>query len=595
MGTVILDIEADNLLMEATKIWVVVCTEMETNATYSFFESDKDKLQELLDKHQTIVGHNILMYDFPVLNRLWGITVDPKKIFDTLIVSRLLLPDRPGGHSLAAWGERLGYPKTDHTDFSKYSEEMRKYCINDVSVTLKLYERIKENLTKLNKSIYKAVELEHEFAEIISRQIRSGFKLNVDKTEALYMGLAEEKTAILNTLSQILPPVKDLSHYKTVVKKKQLLSENSTSYIYRTAKGKICTREFEFTPMNPTSRQQISSHLIDRGWFPTVFTETGLPKVDESILATIDLPEAKLLSRLFKIQKDMGMIKDGENGWLKCINQKTGRVHGDVRTNACNTGRCSHSRPNVAQVSKDKRMREVWEAATDYCLVGVDASGLELRMLGHYLFKYDKGAFAFEVIQGDIHTFNQEAMGLLQRNSAKTAIYALIYGAGDAKLGTVYHKDREEYISDEFKLKKSGKAVRGRIEDNITGYSELLVNIKAVYSQRGYLVGIDGRPLHPRSDYSALNLLIQSSGAIICKQWVVFWDKLIKEAGYSYDIDYRWVASIHDEQICECKKNISEHIKTLASEAMKLTEKELKCKVELDVEGKIGKNWYEVH
>lgn len=599
---VCIDIETNGLLMDATNVWVVVCKNIDIgkDAILKDTPEDRSKLQLILDKATQIIGHNLIMYDLNVLNKLWGITYDINKCFDTLLVSRFLLPDRDGGHSLKAWGNRLGKAKLEFTDFSIYSEEMVTYCKQDVDVTEELYHLLNREIVVYQPKVERAFEIEHQFTEVIARQVQSGFLLDINKTELLYNELEKESVEIHNTLLQILPKQKVLTHYNTIVKKNQLLSECAESYTYCNLKGKVSTKEFEFIDTNPTSRQQIAKILQAKGWIPKVFTETGLPKIDGLILRDLVYPEAQLLARLFDIQKQMGMIKDGDNGWLKCIDKNTGRIHGDVHTNATNTGRCSHSKPNLAQVSKkDLRMREVWIAEAGYKLVGVDASGLELRLLGHYLSRYDKGLYAWEAAQPkdicDIHTKNKDAMGLQSRDSAKTAIYGLVYGAGNKKLGRICLKDRGETSEDERLLTKLGSQLRTSVEENITGYKELLKSIGQTYNARGYLVGVDGRPLHPRSDYSALNLLVQSAGAIVCKQWVINWDKELALLGYKYGLDYKWVVSVHDEQICECKESISEEVNQASYRAMSKVAEQLNLKCKLDVEGKIGNNWKEVH
>lgn len=594
MKKLVVDIEANGLLMEATKIWCIVTMDVDTGEVRTF-RSAPEAIQ-YMHTADKLIAHNGLGYDFPLLFRMYGAEFPVEKLVDTILISRLLLPDRDGGHSLSSWGKRVGLNKGDHTDFSQYSEEMLDYCINDVKVTAKVYNILKADAAEYGPAIRKAVELEHHFAYIISRQVLSGFKLNIDKATALYIELEDEFTELHNTIRQLMPPVKDKSHYRTL-KPGQILEEDSSGYIYKTEKtGKITRKEFKLIEPNPTSRQQIVKFFKKKyRWVPQQLTEKGTPIISEPILNSLGYKESDMIARLFRIQKQMGMIK----GWLEHVNPNTGRVHGSVLTNGTNTGRASHSKPNLAQVDKkDLRMREVWEAGEGFSLVGVDASGLELRLLGHYLHPYDKGVFATQSIkskeEGDIHVYNQHVMGLNKRDSAKTAMYALVYGAGNAKLGKIYTTDRGEHTTVEDILKDAGYELRSNIEDNLTGYKKLTEDVSKAYSTRGYLNGLDGRPLHPRNAYSALNLLIQSAGAIMMKQaLVLFWE--YTKGKYKYDVDFRLVANVHDEIQMEVRIGLEEEFKELLISAMRNTKGALGLKVEMNGEGLIGKNWKDTH
>lgn len=590
-----MDIEADGLLMDATKVWCIVTMDLETEQIRTF--TDPHAAIKHLNTADKIIAHNGTLYDLPLLHRLFDFQFPMNKVVDTILISRLLRPDRDGGHSLAAWGERLGFPKGDHTDFSQYSQEMLEYCINDVRVTAKLYRYLQAEADEYGMQVKQAVDLEHKFAHIIARQILWGFKLNVEKATNLYNELKEEYDSLHYEMSKHLPPVKNMNHFKTL-KPEQILEQNDKEYTYIQGKTKkIVTKAFKFTDPNPTSRQQIISFFKEKyKWRPTEVTDKGNAKISEAILNTMKYSEAKILSRLFRIQKQMGMLKSaGGKGWLNCVNEQTGRVHGSVLTNATNTGRCSHRDPNMAQVDKkDLRMRDVWEAEDGYSLVGVDASGLELRLLGHYLAPYDKGAFAHQAVDGDIHTSNQQAMGLDKRDSAKTAIYALVYGAGNAKLGTVYTSDKGDHTTNENHLRQAGNQLRRNIEDNLTGYKNLADDVGKAFNTRGHLRGLDGRPLHPRTDYSALNLLIQSAGAIMMKQaLVLFWERAIET--YEPGVDFRLVANVHDEVQMEVKKGLEEELKNLMVKAMQDTRSALELKVAMDGEGMIGQTWKETH
>jgi DNA polymerase-1 len=587
------DIEADGLLMDATNVWCAVVNINGQIHTFKPFE-DEDFIQvfsDMLAEADLIVGHNILMYDLPLLKQLYGITYNPNKVRDTLLISRVEQPDRDGGHSLGSWGSRLGKSKLDFTDFSMYSEEMLTYCTMDVEISVALYNHF-ASIVDMNAPY---IKLEHQYAYIISLQIQSGFTLNVSEALSLHQELQKEFEEIYDYLIETMPKVKDITHYKSIKSRGLLRDETDTTYTYE-SRGKLAIKEFKFDTPNPTSRQQMVTYLKSLGWIPTVFTETGQAKVDESVLQGTNIEGADRIARMFRLQKMMGMIKDGASGWLKCVDPATSRVHGDVITNGANTGRATHSKPNMAQIDKkDLRMRNVWVAQKGWKLVDCDAASLESRVLGHYLAAYDGGLFADVSANGDLHTHNQELLGLNKRDSAKGILYALIYGAGDMKLGKLAMSDRGITTYSEYQQKKAGTQIRNEIADSLTGYTELVSDIKSVFNNRGYLTGLDKRSLYPRKEYSALNLLIQSAGAIIMKQATVNMYLLLNKQGYKYGRDYNLVATVHDEAVVECRADIAEDVAELMKESIRKAGRDFNFKCILDADARIGNTWAEIH
>jgi DNA polymerase I len=596
----VIDIEADNLLLDVTTIWCIVLKDIDTGKVHQFTPDNLSDSIELIESAELLIAHNGIMYDLPVLNKLLNIKYDVTKVFDTLLVSRILHPDRDGGHSLDAWGKRVGCKKGDFKDFSKFSQEMLEYCIQDVEVTHKIFNILQEP----SREIWDAILIENEFAYNINHQIQNGFTLDLPKVNNLQKEYQEEYEALYNTLQSMLPKVKDKTLYNKCIEKGLLLSEDEFKFSYITEKTRVIKeKEFKLSHPNPGSRQQIISYLKDtHRWVPQDFTEKDTPKVDETILNSLPYPEAKMFGRMFRLQKLMGMIENPNGGWKKYLrpdNKNPGyyRVHGDMITVGTSTSRCSHSKPNLGQVDKkDKRMREVWIPRKGWKLVGCDASGLELRILGHYLYTYDKGRFAFKASASkevaDLHADNQKAAGLLKRDSAKTLIYAMIYGAGDKKLGTVVSEDRGLGKLDDNSLLTYGREAREGLITELVGYDKLVTGVSEAFRTRGFLRAIDGRPLHPRSDYSALNLLIQSAGAIVMK---VALNMFIKENPYKLGVDYALCANVHDEFQVECRPGIAEKIGKHAQESIKKAGQVLKFKVTLDGEYAIGDNWGDTH
>lgn len=595
------DIEADNLLTKVTKLFCIVAQDVDTGDVYTFTEGEFEKAIELFQKAQLLIAHNGVMYDIPVLQKFYPeFQPDITKVFDTMIVSRLLNPDRDGGHSLKMWGSRLGFPKMEFNDFSEYSEEMLEYCKVDVEITSKLFHFLKVDA----REVWSAIITENKFSYLMSLQEQNGFTLDIPKVKKLYEEYKSEADAIKNTLKQLMPPIADKVHYKKVKGLNLLLEENETSYTYITEKTRVVkTKEFKFSEPNPTSRPQIIDYLKTKGWSPQEFTEKGTPKVDDDVLASIKLGEAEGFARLFRLNKLMSMIENKGGGWLNYVT-KEGKVHGGIIPIGTATSRCSHSKPNMAQVDKkDKRMREVWIPRKGWKLVGCDASGLELRILAHYLAPYDKGTYAHIVVNSpDIHTENMRRANLRERNEAKTIIYALLYGSGVAALGKAICQSRGLENASIEEMIEYGKEIKNNIYEGFVGLKQLNDDLKKAYDYRGYLKAIDGRPLHVRTGddgkvkyYTGLNMIFQSAGAIVMKQSLIIFVDLAKEKGYTIDKDYSLVANIHDEFQIECKPEIADELGKLGKEAVKKAGEYYDLAVELDGEYLVGNNWSETH
>jgi DNA polymerase I-like protein with 3'-5' exonuclease and polymerase domains len=297
-------------------------------------------------------------------------------------------------------------------------------------------------------------------------------------------------------------------------------------------------------------------------------------------------PEAKPLCEYLMIQKRLGQLAEGKEAWVKL--EKNGRIHGRVNTNGAVTGRCTHSNPNMAQVPAvrapyGKECRELFKVAPGYKMVGADASGLELRCLAHFMGKWDNGAYAKELLEGDIHTANQKAAGLETRDQAKTFIYAFLYGAGDGKIGTIVGKGQEE-----------GARLRANFLKKTPALKYLKEAVE-VASKRGYLLGLDGRKLWIRSEHAALNTLLQSAGALVMKQACVFLDTTISLAGWEWGKDYSFVLNVHDEWQIEVREPLAKWIGETAVEAIREAGKHFNFRCPLDGEYKIGNNWCETH
>lgn len=577
MRKIILDIETNST---HDKIWMCVTREVGGEVTVW---KEASGLQKYLDSCDLIIMHNGICFDAPVLKRSWNITMKQSQMYDTLVSSRLLSPSLEGGHSLEAWGQRLGFPKMDYKQawidkltfedngnpnsfrkFVQYSDGdwfnkpdmklLKEYCIQDTLVTEKLYKHLTAELTA-KKFEERSIKLEHDVQAIIAKQEENGFKLNEKKAITLLSTL-QAKLVLLEAELQSIFPTKVIPR----------VSEKT---------GKELKPLIE--PFNPGSRKQIGERLQEKGWKPDKFTETGQPIVDEGTLEGLDFPEAKAIAEYLLLQKRIAQIKS----WLDVV-KPDGRVHGRVITNGAVTGRMTHHSPNMAQVPScgspyGEECRDLWIVEKGYKLVGIDASGLELRMLAHYM-KDD--AYIYEVTQGDIHTANQKAAGLETRAQAKTFIYAFLYGAGAAKIGKVVGAGAQE-----------GQKLIDSFLENTPKLRVLRESVAKICKSSGSLPGLDGRRLHVRTDHAALNTLLQGAGAIVMKQALVLLDTRLQQLG----VDYKFVANVHDEWQIEVAEDYADMVGKLGVRAIEDAGRVLNMRCPLTGEYKVGNSWKETH
>ena len=500
------------------------------------------------------VMHNGISFDAYHLNRLWNTKIRLSQCVDTLIMSRLLNPNRENGHSLASFGNQLELSKIDFKDYDAgLSDEMIEYCIRDVELLEKVYDKLLKEKQQYGFSD-RCFEIEYKVAALITKQERRGFKLDVPKCMVLLAGFSDRMGRIEQELQQVFPPI--------------------TTERYSEKTGKRLKDDVEV--FNPGSRQQIAKRLMSLGWKPTKKTEKGSVIVDEGTLDGVDIPEAKLIAEYLMLQKRYAQVKS----WTDAV-EEDGRVRGKVITNGAVTGRMTHHSPNMAQIPSSsspfgRECRDCWTVNEGYKLVGADASGLELRMLAHYMKDKD---YVKEVIEGDIHTKNQIAAGLQTRPQAKTFIYAFLYGAGAAKIGSIVGGGARE-----------GETLIKSFLDNTPALKTLRTKVERM-AEKGYLPGLDGRKLFVRSAHSALNTLLQGAGAIVMKQAMIILDGKIRKE----KLDAHFVVNVHDEWQLEVLEKDAERVGQLAVEALEETTKELDLFCPLTGEYKVGSTWADTH
>ena len=595
----VFDIETDDL--KATKIWCLVAKDIESKQLYTYGPDQIDEGCQLLSEADELIGHNIIGFDLPVLRDLTRFKTlgRGQKIVDTLVLSRLFDPVREAGHCLGTWGHKLRSNKIEFKEFSGgFTKEMLDYCIQDVELNVLVYFALREESRGFSRE---SVELEHEVAEILKEQEKHGFLYDSMAADLLLAELRETVAKTEAAVKRVFKPKITKTKLYPRITKNGSLSKMANLCEAGVGKGVRMTRaehelmtkklekaEFRTEMCEPVirsrsqdfnlgSRQQVGEYLQEFGWKPTEFTAHGRPIVNEKTLAEVKgIKEAELIKAYLMYQKRVSQI----NSWNESV-EEDGRVHGFVIPNGAITGRMTHRNPNMAQVPSSNspygpQCRAVWTVPQGYKLVGIDASGLELRMLSHYM---DDKDYTNEVINGDIHTANQNLAGLESRSQAKTFIYALLYGAGDEKLGSVAGGGRTV-----------GTRLRQSFFDNLPSFKSLK-NRVGTASERGYLKGLDGRKLFVRSEHAALNTLLQGAGAVVMKQALVLFNRSLKKEG----LDAHFVANVHDEWQLEVLEKDAERVGQLGVEAIVAAGEHLDLKCPLDGEYNVGNNWSETH
>ena len=574
MTRLIFDIETNGLA--PTKVWCIITKDIDTGVISSYVEGQWPTFNIAIAQAQEVIGHNIIGYDIPACEKLLGTDFSACKITDTLVMSRLADPQREA-HSLGHWGEKLGYPKGDYSDWTHYTHDMLLYCEQDVNVNHEVYKALLKELKDFKPD---SLELEHGVQHIIQQQIRNGWLLDSPKARDLVAELQEKSYELEEVVQQVFLPLP--TYIKEIVPK--LKKDGTYSIVGLKFLGERWEEvggpfsRIDWPVFNLASRQQIGRYLKHFGWKPKAFTETGHPIVSEDILKNVKgIPEAELIASYLLVGKRIAQVRS----WLEAAHEDTGRVHGYVNTNGAVTGRMTHSKPNLAQVPSSSSLygpecRSCWIVPKGYKLVGIDASGLELRMLAHFM---DDADYTNTILTGDIHTANQKAAGLDTRNQAKTFIYAYLYGAGDEKIGSIAG---------------GGRVVGKRLKDSFLKATPALAKLKENVAQsaaKGYITGLDGRKVFIRSEHAALNSCLQSAGSLIMKQALIILDRY----AILWGIDYKFVGNIHDEFQVEVREDQASKFGALAASCIEAAGIHFKLRCPLAGEFNVGNSWADTH
>lgn len=582
-----------------------------------------------IDAGTLFVGHYILGYDIPVLQKLHGVALPPlTQIRDTSLLGRLWKPDGKndtfallrsgvwkktdingfnGSYSLKCWGLRIGTHKGEYTGgWDLPNLDMFKYCVQDVVTTKALWERL-----KLAKLSWRAVENETEFMFWMLKQEQNGFQFNTRAAQELEAKIRTELATITAELREEVPPtierwtVRRKGRWNRLNFEMALGLPTKEAVIAKYGEGPLTwpdelrpefweDREHS-EPFNPGSRDQCARFLQSLGWVPVLLTETGKAQIDDEVLeeAAHRFPQATKLSRYFMLNKRLGQLADGDFAWLKLV-QDDGKMHGGVITIGTVTGRCAHMKPNMGQVPAARNpygpeFRGLFSARDGFKLVGADASGLQLRCLAHYLHAFDGGEYVKIVTTGDVHSANQKAAGLLTRDQAKTFIYAWLFGAGPEKIGAIVGGSAKE-----------GKAL---IDAFLAGLPALGALKKAIGARlrwakefdNSQLYGLDGRPLPIRSDHAALNTLLMSAEAVLVKTATCLFAREMTARFGEHGLNWAFCAHVHDEFQVEVRDEFAEEAAKIAAESVTKAGEFWGFLCPLKGDAKIGKTWYDTH
>lgn len=646
------DIET-NAIEHPDKCWLVGGKMMDTGEVFKFEHIDRDPVARKaatewhlsLDK---MVGHNYIQYDLPLLNKWLDSPLDPRKVLDTLIVSRtvdynILTPiGGKGPHSLKSWGIRLGVHKGDYTDFENFNQEMIDYWYGDLDTTEALFNHFKDTIYDTDWS--KSLRAEHDLQIELVRTKYYGFHFNTDLAQHLLDGVTEEMTVLEAQFQEDFPPKllpvnrlkyrekADGTPFSTVIKAKE-----KYPLTQRDGDELVC---HDFISFNPAASKDRADVLWDNGWKPFDKTATHLkfnrlkvgdpygkkiPKMDDkffnekkktlarygytvsednlSTLPNTALPGAKALAQWLTLEGRRSSLRE----WLDQV-YGDGRIHGNINNIGAWTGRCAHNNPNTANIASvfhgkpsnaveeikskyDKHLRECWDTPEGSYLVGCDADGIQLRVLADYMWRYfDADMYAKAIMEGkkedetDIHNMNKNALGVQGGTRDMAKTFIYSWLLGAGAAKTASIMNVSV---------KEATAARARFEQNIDGLSQLKRKLVPYIGEQGYFKGYDGRKVKVPSEYKALAGMLQSGESVLMKHTLLNFHAKARSEG----INFKMVAFVHDEYQIEVigTREEAEHMGKLVASTMTDTGVELGFKIPTPGSYGIGRNWCDTH
>lgn len=596
------DIEADSLW--PSKLWLLCASRMDREEVHSFvgLEEIRRFFAELKGTDVYFVGHNAISYDCVHTRRLADGFANSSNTIDTLVLSYLYDPHLAGGHSLEAWGHRVGSPKGSFDDWSGYSPEMDQYCQQDVRAGKLTAKALWARMRRMGYS-EKSCEIEHRIREVVDRQERAGWSFDIPGATALMGSIRAERDALEGPIRELFPP--ELKAKATYNRRKKQDGTDFATYLRHVETypqiiedlkaGTYTTWDWnEFNIGSPIQRVE---RLLALGWQPQDFTDTksdrwpeGFPKVNEdSLLAYAEVggkPEMKAIAEWLVMTGRSSMIET----WLDNVNYDDSCMHGRILTCGAVTRRMTHSGPNTANIPKAKakirygvESRRLWQARPGRKEVGFDAKGLEGRMFGHYINNKEASDL---FIYGDPHMVNTRNLGLPDEYrdlTVKNGFYAFLYGAGDERLGKTIKPELSGRAA-----KTYGKWARGVLENAAPGLARLIAECKA---EGDLLRTVDGGFVRCDSPNARLNYRLQSAGAIVMKEAVIIAQSEIDRRG----LDGFFVGNIHDEGQLDCSPGDAEEVGKVCIQALVDAGESLGFRVPIEGDYKVGNNWADCH
>ena len=613
--TVVCDIEADGLFSNATKIWCIAAKDYDTGETFFWGPDELHEFHIFADNVHHWIGHNFISYDLRMLKKFLNIRIRPTRVTDTLLVSRLQCFSREGGHSLANWGKILNHPKPEHDDWTQYSPEMKVRCQQDVELNYKVADYLKLEGKAFGSE--KASKIEHVVQHLLEDQSEYGFALDVQKAHQLFAMFGNKANQLEKEIIAEFPP-KAVSVREA---EPRYTADGSLSKVGLKSFGKEYTQVagpftlIDWQPFNLGSPKQKVARLAP--WWSPVIRTKGYRKLKDKVkekkltqveadlraetmwqiceenLATLSPDAPQSLKKLTEHAMYVARYKEVE-GWIDALGPDN-RVHGTVFSTGAITHRMSHNSPNLANIpgvespyGEECRSCFIVDNPYTHCLLGCDASGIQLRVLAHYMNDPD---YTKEVLTGDIHTTNLLAMGIDKgiwdehkqqwsaRAIAKTFIYAWLLGAGDEKVGLIC----------------GGDSTWGRqVKDKFLSALPSLAALKqraAEAARLGRLVGLDGRKIELKSAHFALSAYLQGAESCVMKYAMILWHRRVQDLG----LDAKQVAVVHDEFQVEVRREHAEQVGEIIVQSIRDAGEYFKLNCPMDGEYKIGNNWLDTH
>lgn len=601
-----IDIEGDGL--PSTRVWCLVAINVMTQETYRLttYEDIKAFIESKRKAGCKFIGHNIIGYDAPTLNRLCGTSLTISDLIDTMLMSMLYSPSIQDGHSLGAWGTRLRFPKTDFSDFSRFTPQMLNYCWNDTELCRRVYFALVGRMTKA-KFTNDGIEIEHRSWQLIEIQKKNGFHFNIQEAHVLLNRIRTAEDDLKQEIYKYWPPeLKIVKEYKQAFKKDgsktKALLEHEVQFPRIDVLNDGGYKAWDYVEFNIGSPQQRVQKLLEAGWkcLPDELTDAGNPsptkkgKLVPSLVKFVEdsgKEEIKLIAQWIEVNARGNMV----NTWIEAYNENTRAIHGDLWL--ANTLRYKHSKPNSANipgVRTDKEghavlgregaftyeARDLWGTRDpdNRRMVGVDAKGIQLRVLAHHL---NNKQFMEAVLDGDPHSYNQEIGGFASRSVAKTFIYAFLLGCGDAKAGQIIGGST-----------KDGREVKGRFINNFPGLKGLLDDLEGQINRTGRIILCDGTPLIVTSPHTRLGYLLQGDENRIMKKAAI----LVHNEVRRRKLDVLKVGDIHDEwQNDVLNEHVDEFANDVCPKGFRASGEFFNYRVPIDCDAKVGLTWAQTH